>query len=118
MPRGPYITALHHRTPGLDMSLRFLILGALCITASGCYRVTVETGAPGTPTSIDRPWQMSFAAGLVPPPEIDTRAECPMGVARVETQRSFLNVLAGSITSSIITPMDVRVVCASGPVSR
>ena len=83
---------------------------------AGCYKVTVETGAPAAATSIERPWQMSFAAGLVPPPVIETQAECPLGVAVVETQRSFLNALAGAVTSSIITPMQARVVCAQGPV--
>ena len=97
------------------MNRRLAAIALLSITLTGCYRVTVETGAPLGPTQIERPWQMSFAAGLVPPPEINTADECPAGVARVVTQRSFLNQLASAITSSIITPLDVRVVCASGP---
>jgi hypothetical protein len=100
------------------MLYRALAFALLSLVVSGCYRVTIETGAAHAPTSVDRPWQMSFAAGLVPPPEINTQAECPAGVARIQTQRSFLNQLAAGVTSSIISPMDVRIVCAAGPVPR
>ena len=94
------------------------VLCALALGLTGCYRVTVNTGAPQAPNQIERKWQMSFAAGLVPPPVINTQSQCPNGVARVVTERSFLNVLAASVTSSIITPMQVVVTCASGPVPR
>lgn len=99
------------------MRVRAIALLFVVVFSSGCYRVTVDTGAPPGPARIDRPWQLSFAAGLVPPPVIETAAECPMGVSQIQTQRSFLNSLAAGVTSSIITPMDVRVVCAAGPVS-
>jgi hypothetical protein len=95
-----------------------LILGLVTLLLTGCYRVTVNTGAPPAPVRIDRPWQMSFAAGLVPPPEIDTRTDCPQGIAQVQTQRSFLNVLATAVTTNIISPMHTTVICASGPVVR
>jgi hypothetical protein len=39
-------------------------------------------------------------------------------VAKVETERSFLNGLVGAITWNIYTPMHVLVTCASGPVAR
>ena len=97
------------------MLYRLTTIVLLSLSLGGCYRVAVETGAAHSSTRIDRPWQMSFAAGLVPPPEINTQADCPNGVARVETQRSFLNQLAAAITGSIITPMDTRIVCAAGP---
>jgi hypothetical protein len=93
-----------------------LVLIALALGLTGCYRVTVNTGAPQAPNQIERKWQMSFAAGLVPPPVLNTQSECPNGVARIVTERSFLNSLAAGVTSSIITPMQVVVTCASGPV--
>jgi len=99
----------------LKMRYTYLLV-VLAVGLSGCYKVTVVTGAPAAATVIERPWQMSFAAGLVPPPELATQSECPQGIAIVETQRSFLNSLAAGVTSSIITPMDVRVTCAQGPV--
>lgn len=97
-----------------------LIAALLC---GGCYHVTVVTGAPTSPQLIDKPWQMSFVAGLVPPAELSTNPPCTQGVARVETERSFLNGLVGALTGfglpvGLVTPMHVTVTCASGPVPR
>lgn len=100
------------------MRYRFVTLGLLAFILTGCYRVTVNTGAPEAPERIDRPWQMSFAAGLIPPPVVETQNECPQGIAQVMTQRSFLNSLATGVTMNIISPMHTTVVCAAGPVRR
>jgi hypothetical protein len=88
-----------------------LIAALLC---GGCYHVTVVTGAPATTTTLEKEWQNSFVLGIVPPPEVSTKEKCPQGVAKVETERSFLNGLVGAITESIYTPMHVTVTCASG----
>jgi hypothetical protein len=95
-----------------------LVVLAFTLALGGCYRVTVNTGAPAAANQIERKWQMSFAAGLIPPPAINTQADCPQGIARVVTERSFLNSLAAGVTSNIITPMQAVVTCASGPVRR
>ena len=99
------------------MRRSILALGA-CALLAGCYHVTVTTGAPESPTVVDRPWQNSFVYGLVPPPEINVAESCPQGVAKVETELSFLNGLVGAVTWSIYTPMHARITCASGPVAR
>jgi hypothetical protein len=91
---------------------------ALVVLCGGCYHVTVVTGAPAGPTVIDKPWQNSFVIGLVPPAELDVKSQCTSGVAKVETERSFLNGLVGAITENIYTPIHVMVTCASGPVAR
>ena len=90
-------------------------VGSLC---TGCYRVTVVTGAPPAAQTVDKPWQNSFVYGLVPPPEVNTKEPCAQGFAVVETERSFLNGLVGALTSSIFTPMHTKVTCAAGPVPR
>lgn len=100
------------------MRRTFLALGAAVVALSGCYHVTVVTGAPEAPTKVDKPWQNSFVYGLVPPPELNVKDQCTQGVAKVETQQSFLNGLVGAITYSIYTPMQTTVTCASGPVKR
>lgn len=83
------------------------------VTGAGCYHATIDTGlAPSTET-ITQPWAMSFVAGLVPPPLVETAAKCPNGVSKVETQHSFLNVLVAAVTASIVTPIDIRVTCAA-----
>ena len=91
---------------------------ALVILCSGCYHVTVITGAPTGPTTVDKPWQNSFVIGLVPPPEVNTKDQCPQGVAIVETERTFVNGLVAALTQNIYTPLRVLVTCASGPVAR
>lgn len=100
------------------MHRTLLALGAAAALLSGCYRVTVVTGAPAAPTTLDRPWQNSFVLGIVPPPEINTSAACPSGIAKVETEHTFLNGLVDAITQNIYTPIHTRVTCAAGPVTK
>ena len=45
---------------------------------------------------------------------MDAEEECSSGVARVETQLSFLNKLSGVLTLGLYSPMHVTVTCASG----
>ena len=92
------------------------VLSAVVI--SGCYHVTVVTGAPPSPTVIDKPWQLSFVAGLIPPPTMNMKAECPKGLAKVETEQSFLDMLVGGISSNLVTPVHATVTCASGPIQK
>src|SRR5215207_10131863 len=94
-----------------------IVVGAL-VLGNGCYHVTVITGAPPEAKTVDQPWQKSFVYGLVPPPEINTKDQCPQGFAVVETERSFLNGLVGALTSSIFTPLHAKVTCAAGPVAK
>ena len=88
-----------------------IVYAFLLITA--CYHASVDTGLVPNGQTIDRPWAMGFIAGLVPPNEIETAARCPDGVARVETQHSFLNMVVVFITGGILSPMDIRVSCAA-----
>jgi hypothetical protein len=93
------------------------ILALLCIGGTACYHATITTGRPASSDSISIPWANSFVYGLVPPPLVDAAAKCPNGVARVETQHSFLNGLVQFITLGIYTPIQIDVTCAApGPV--
>ena len=94
---------------------RKIVLAALAVVCiSGCYRVTVNTGATPAPKTIEKAWAFSFIYGLVPPAEIASKTECPQGVASVVTERSFLNGLVSNITYGILTPIHVTVTCAAG----
>jgi hypothetical protein len=97
---------------------RILAVAVASVALTGCYHISVSTGAPPAPTVIDKQWQNSFVIGLVPPPVIDTKAACPSGVSMVETERSFLNGLVGALTQNIYTPLHAKITCASGPVAR
>jgi hypothetical protein len=82
--------------------------------AAGCYHVTVDTGRQPSGQTIEKPWANSFVYGLVPPETVETASRCPNGVAKVESQISFLNGLVAALTLSIYTPMTIQVQCAAG----
>jgi hypothetical protein len=98
-------------------AIRSLAVLAL-LSLAGCYRYTIVTGAPASEKTVGRNWQRSFIFGLVPPDTINTRAECPAGVAQFETQRSFLNSVVSTISQNLFTPITTKVTCASGPVPK
>ena len=94
-------------------------LAALALVSlAGCYHYTIVSGAPAADKTVGRAWQKSFVLGLIPPDTINTRAECPGGVARFETKHSFLNGLVSNLTYSIFTPITTSYTCASGPVPK
>jgi hypothetical protein len=91
-----------------------MLIGALTL---GCYHATIITGANPGSTVIDKPWANSFIYGLVPPAIVDAAAQCPGGVAKVETEHSFLNYVVGILTFGIYTPIHIKVTCAGQGVS-
>ena len=91
--------------------LRSLTAIAL-LGAAGCYHAVVETGRQPAPTVVEKPWVNTFVFGLVPAPVIDVSAQCPGGIAKVETQQTFLNGLVGALTLGIYTPQSATITCA------
>ncbi|MEP6494925.1 MAG: hypothetical protein ABJF01_19720 [bacterium] len=85
----------------------------LCATAA-CFHQAVETGRTPSATIVDKEWVPTWIFGLVAAPEIDTRQQCPTGVAIVETETSFMNGIVAIITIGIFTPQHVKVTCATG----
>jgi hypothetical protein len=82
------------------------------LVLAACFHATIQTGAtPGT-TVISQPWASSFVFGLVPPKTVEAASQCPNGVATVETQHSFLNMVVAFLTIDIYTPMTITVTCA------
>ena len=93
---------------------RFLLgLLVLLLAGAGCYHATIETGATPSPTVVRKGFASSWIYGLVPPSTVSTASQCPNGVARVETQLSFVNQLVGLLTLGIYTPMEIVVTCAA-----
>jgi hypothetical protein len=92
--------------------LGLAVAGLALAGTTACYHATVDTGRPATGPVIDQPWANSFVYGLVPPATVETASKCPNGVAKVETQMSFLNGLVSSLTFGIYTPMTITVHCA------
>ena len=87
------------------------VVAAFALT--GCYHAVIQTGRPESSDVISIKWANSFVFGLVPPPVVETASRCPNGVAKVETQHSFLNGLVAVITWSIYTPMQIDITCAA-----
>lgn len=96
----------------MSRSLLALSLGALLLLP-GCYHARVETGRTPGSTVVEKPWASGFIAGLIPPSTVNVASECPDGVAVVETQHSFLNMLAQFVTFSLYSPMHIKVTCAA-----
>ena len=92
---------------------RASMLVATLILAAGCYHATIETGLTPSTEVVSKPWAHGFIYGLVPPSTVETASKCKNGVAKVETQMSFLNGLVALITWEIYTPLQIDVTCAS-----
>lgn len=86
----------------------------LLLSVAACYHATIETGLEPSMTTIDQQWASAWVYGLVPPKLVETASKCTNGVARVQTQLSFLNQLVGFLTLGIYTPMNIKVTCAAG----
>ena len=85
----------------------------LVLSSAGCYHAIIETGAAPGNEIIAQPWASGWIYGLVPPKPISAASKCKSGVARVDTQLSFVNQLVSILTLGIYTPMDIRVTCAA-----
>jgi hypothetical protein len=92
---------------------QFSAIAVAVFSLSGCYHATVETGLPPSPQTLERAWAHGWLFGLVPPSTTETQQRCPTGVARVETQLSFVNQLAYIVTTGIYSPMSIVVTCAA-----
>ena len=68
---------------------RLLFLLPLLVLC-GCYHASIETGLPASQNVQTQGWASSWIYGLVPPSTVKASEQCPNGVAKVETQLSFL----------------------------
>ena len=93
---------------------RLLILLCCALILSGCYATSIDTGRPRSSTVIRKGFASCWIYGLVPPKTVETAAQCPNGVALVQTRLSFLNMLVGNLTLGIYTPVEIVVTCAEG----
>lgn len=89
----------------------FALLAGLTVLGA-CYHATIETGLTPSTKVLEQKWASSWIYGLVPPKTVETASRCPDGIAKVETQLSFLNQVVHILTLGIYTPMDIRVTCA------
>jgi hypothetical protein len=96
--------------------LPFLLASVLLI-APGCFHATVVTDRARSDRVVEDLWAHSFIGGLVPPATVDVSEQCINGVAVVETQHTFPNLVAQAVTFSLYSPMTITVTCAAGGAS-
>ena len=94
---------------------RIGLLMMVAVLSAGCFHATIETDLAPSNRRIENKWASGWILGLVPPPTVETAQRCPNGVARVDTERSFLNQIVSILTIGIYTPMSIVVTCAAGP---
>ncbi len=80
---------------------------------TGCYHAIVDTGRAPSPVVVEQTFAKSWIGGLIAPKPMETHSQCPKGVAKVETQHSFVNMLVGAVTFGIFTPMTIKATCAA-----
>lgn len=100
-------------SPSLRGLSSFAALVALAIGGTGCHRIIIDSGLEPAAETYREEWNMAYAYAIYPA-NIDASQWCGGRFAVVETKHSFLNGVVSNITLGIITPMDVRVVCAAG----
>ena len=96
------------------MRLYRVAMGLGLAATAGCYHATIETGVTPSTQTVSKEWAAGWIYGLVPPNTVSTAGKCANGVARVETQLSFPNMLVGMLTLGIYTPMSIVATCATG----
>ena len=84
----------------------------MSISFMSCYNASVITDKTPSDVIIEEPWALSFVFGLIPPATIDASEKCKNGIAKVETELSFLNQLVSGLTGGLVTPMHITVTCA------
>ena len=92
---------------------RTVLIIITMVMFTGCYHARIQTGLEPSAKVVEKPWASGWIYGLVGPPELDVSDECTSGVAEVETQLSFINMLVSAITFSIYTPMTLEVTCTA-----
>ena len=87
--------------------------GAAVLLLGGCYHATVETGAAPSEQVVERCCEAAFLGGLIAPKPVRASGACAHGIARVETSRSFSNVVFTVLTVGLYSPMSLRITCAA-----
>ena len=90
-------------------------LGALAIllTTAACFHQSVQSGLQPSSTVVEPQYVSTWLWGIIAAQPIDVRQQCPSGVAKVETEQSFMNGLVGALTLGIYSPQRLRVTCAA-----
>ncbi len=102
------------------MNSRKMAALAAVVGLTGCYKISYTTNNPiGSGEPDEQVWQHRFINGIVETGPVKADGICPNGIAKVETQVSFVNGLANYGVGMLISPLvynpgTVKVWCSSG----
>lgn len=86
---------------------------AVVLATTACFHQSVQSGLQPSSTIVEHEYVSTWLWGIVAAEPIDVRQQCPTGVAKVETEQSFMNGLVGVVTLGIYSPQRLRVTCAA-----
>jgi hypothetical protein len=90
---------------------RLLLLCGALGALTGCYNITYVARSR-TPAAIAHEQKQDFFLwGIVGKQNVDVRALCPTGPAKIKGQQTGVEVLLAIITLGIYTPRSVFVTC-------
>jgi hypothetical protein len=95
------------------LPMRIAMVFCLIFMVSGCFRHTYVTDKPvAVYPAKETQFKAFFLNGIIPfEPQTPLQDTCPNGVARIETEESFLNGLVNYVTRGIYTPRTARIYC-------
>jgi hypothetical protein len=93
---------------------RMMACGALALTLTGCFRMSVRSGAPRSEDGGEETG-VSLAYGLT---TSNVAAECPQGLSRVDVYWPAWGPLVFFVTFGLVAPMRAEYVCADGGAAR
>ncbi len=89
---------------------RMLACGVLALTLTGCFRMSVRSGAPRS-GAVEEQTGVSLAYGLT---MSNVAAECPHGLSRVDVYWPVWGPLVYLFTFGIVAPLRAEYVCSEG----
>ncbi len=91
---------------------RMLACGALALSLTGCFRMSVRTGAPRAGEAEEQ-GGVSLAYGLTN--SNVSAEECPHGLSRVDVYWPPWGPVVFFFTLGVVAPLRAEYVCAEGP---
>jgi hypothetical protein len=90
---------------------RTLACGVILLSLTGCYRMSVRSGAPRS-GDVEEQTGVSLAYGLTM--SNVAAAECPYGLSRVDVYWPVWSPIVYLFTFGIVAPLRAEYVCAEG----
>lgn len=83
---------------------RYLLLAALAVSTTGCFRIRYITNTPAESSPAYDRWHHNAIAGLWEVSDAVNVSEiCPQGFAEVDNETTFLNWLAGAVVQNAVS---------------